>query len=101
LLYYAATNLFYHVDKAQGFGIGQPNFHNSIEITRYTFLSNYFQPHEVRQHSLSVGLLYLLAEKDCPNLCKKRSTVHYIELGTKRPMCPLFAARATGSDSAV
>lgn len=104
LLQYAASNLLYHADRAEGCGVSQNTFLEmlGVGLGRFIDITNIFEQHEVRRHKRKVPLLYLLAEANCPNLCRIHPDRHdYLLMTTERHYCALFAARAIGNDAVV
>ncbi|KAK1772152.1 hypothetical protein QBC33DRAFT_463161, partial [Phialemonium atrogriseum] len=104
LLQYAASSLLYHADRAEGCGVSQNTFLEmlGVGLGRFIDLTNIFEQHEVRRHTREVPLLYLLAEANCPNLCRIHpDRQDYLLMTTERHYCALFAARAIGNDAVV
>lgn len=101
-LEYATHHVLYHADIAQGRGVIQENFIQEFQLTRWIWLNNLFEKHQVRRHTPKASLLYLLAEYDMSNLIKINPYVlSLFETGDERYGCPLFASLATGSDRAI
>ncbi|KAH7060972.1 ankyrin repeat domain-containing protein [Paraphoma chrysanthemicola] len=50
-LEYAARNVLYHADAAEGGGISQADFLDSFPLPRWVKLDNLFEKHEVRRHT--------------------------------------------------
>lgn len=104
LLHYAVTSLLYHADKAQKCGTSQVVFLEMLgaDLERFITVTDLFEHREVRRHTLQAPLLYLLAEANCPNLCRAHPDPWcFLQMTTERHHCPLFAARAVGNDTVV
>ncbi|KNG52868.1 nb-arc and ankyrin domain-containing protein, partial [Stemphylium lycopersici] len=101
-LEYAVHNVLYHADAAEGGGISQADFLDSFSLPRWVKLDNLFEKHEVRRHTDSVSLLYMLAELNMANLIRVLGSVsRCMDVGAERYGCPLFAAAATSSEKAL
>lgn len=97
-LKYAAQNLLFHADAAEGAGISQVHFLNNFRPHQWVKSNNLFEKFQVRRHTQYVSLLYLLAECDMANLLKITGLVERCaDEETDRYGCPLFAAVAMGS----
>jgi ankyrin repeat protein len=98
-LEYAVRNMLYHADAAEGGGIPQADFLDSFPLPRWVKLDNLFEKHEVRRHTDSVSLLYMLAELNMANLIGVLGSVsRCMDVEAERYGCPLFAAAATSSE---
>ncbi|KAH8884938.1 hypothetical protein GQ53DRAFT_616473, partial [Thozetella sp. PMI_491] len=101
-LRYAVTNILHHADAAEGEGVDQKHFVEAFPPAAWLELDILLERHEIRRHSPTVSLLYLLAENNF---------THLIPLVTSKTACfkpegerygmPIFAAVATGSQEAV
>ncbi|KAF2846472.1 hypothetical protein T440DRAFT_471752 [Plenodomus tracheiphilus IPT5] len=101
-LEYAIHNVLYHADKAESRGISQAGFLDDFPLPQWVKLDNLFKKHEVRRHTDSVSLLYMLAELNMANLIKVLGSVsRCIDIEAERYGCPLFAAAATSSEKAL
>ncbi|OCL07598.1 purine and uridine phosphorylase [Glonium stellatum] len=67
-LEYAVRNTLYHADAAHGLGILQDEFVEDFNLQRWITLDNLFERFQVRRHTPTASLLYILAEKNLPNL---------------------------------
>lgn len=105
LLEYAVHHILYHADAAEGNGIPQTQFVDSFQLPPWVRLNNLLERHEVRRHSESVSLLYILGEYNMPNLIgvhlSTTVAASCLEVGNERYGPPIFAAVATGSKDAV
>jgi ankyrin repeat protein len=101
-LEYAVRNVLYHADTAEGGSISQVDFLDSFPFARWVKLDNLFEKHEVRRHTDSVSLLYILAELNMANLIGVLgSASRCMDVEAERYGCPLFAAAATSSEKAL
>jgi hypothetical protein len=101
-LEYAARNVLYHADAAEGGGISQTDFLDSFPLPRWVKLDNLFEKHEVRRHTDKVSLLYILAEFDAANLIRVHPSVNScLDVENERYGCPFFAANAIGNQEAM
>ncbi|KAF1962472.1 HET-domain-containing protein [Byssothecium circinans] len=101
-LEYAANNVLYHANAAEGGGVAQAHFLESFPLPQWSRLNNLFEKREVRRHSAGVSLLYLLGEHNMPNLIGVHPhLISCLEVENERYGCPFFAAMATGSKEAI
>jgi ankyrin repeat protein len=101
-LEYADHNVLYHADMAEGGGISQVDFLKTFSLRRWVVLDNVLEKHQVRRHTESVSLLYILAELNMANLIRiVNSANSCMDIEKERYGCPLFAAAATSSEQAV
>ncbi|KAF1956471.1 HET-domain-containing protein [Byssothecium circinans] len=101
-LEYATSNVLYHANAAQAGGVPQEHFLKSFSHPQWVRLDNLFEKREVRRHSAGVSLLYLLGERNMPELIGVYShPISGLEVENERYGCPVFAAMATGSKQAV
>ncbi|CAN9217724.1 unnamed protein product [Alternaria alternata] len=101
-LEYAVHNVLYHADTAEGTGISQARFLYSFPLLQWVKLHNLFEKHQVRRHTRSVSLLYMLAELNTANLIKvhgSASCCMYVE--DERYGCPLLAAVTMSNEEAI
>ncbi|RYP70200.1 hypothetical protein DL771_005587 [Monosporascus sp. 5C6A] len=101
-LQYATRNVLYHADQAAA-GLYQDEFLKTFNLGSWKHLNNVFEMYEVRRHTSSVSLLYVLAETNLAELIK--AVLHYrpeefYELGG-RYQYPLYAALANSHRNAV
>ncbi|CAN9410721.1 unnamed protein product [Alternaria alternata] len=100
-LEYAVQNVLYHADAAEGGGISQADFLNSFPHSQWVKLNNLFEKHQVRRHTETVSLLYILAELNMVNLIRVLGSASCcLDVEAERYGCPLFAAAATSSEQA-
>ncbi|KAB2100486.1 hypothetical protein AG0111_0g11281 [Alternaria gaisen] len=101
-LEYAVHNLLYHADMAEGGGVSQVDFLKTFSLRRWVVLDNVLEKHQVRRHTESVSLLYILAELNMANLIRiVNSANSCMDIEKERYGCPLFAAAATSSEQAL
>jgi ankyrin repeat protein/KaiC/GvpD/RAD55 family RecA-like ATPase len=101
-LEYAARNVLYHADTAEGERVSQADFLDSFPLPQWVKLGNLFEKHEVRRYTERVSLLYLLAELNMANLISVIGSVsRCIDVEAERYGCPLFAAAAMSSEKAL
>jgi hypothetical protein len=101
-LEYAGQNILYHADTAEGSGVSQTSFLRSFQLADWIKLDNLFERHEIRRHTPSASLLYILAEHNMGNLIRGYpSNLLWFEVGHERYGPPIFAALATNSGEAV
>lgn len=102
LLEYALHNGFYHSDCAEEAGIAQGEFLEKFQVSKWVSLNNIIEKHQIRRHTQSVSLLYLLAELNAPNLVRIHPQVmSYLEVEKERYGNPLFAALVMGNRAVV
>ncbi|RYO15465.1 hypothetical protein AA0111_g11677 [Alternaria arborescens] len=100
-LEYAVQNVLYHADAAEGGGISQTDFLNIIQHPKWLNLNNLLEKHQVRRHTETVSLLYILAELNMVNLIRVLGSASCcLDVEAERYGCPLFAAAATSSEQA-
>jgi hypothetical protein len=101
-LEYAARNVLYHADAAEGGSVSQADFLDSFPLPQWVKLNNLFEKHEVRRHTERVSLLYLLAEHNAANLIGVLgSASRCMDKEAERYGCPLFAAAAMSNEKAL
>jgi hypothetical protein len=101
-LEYAVHNVLYHADIAENGGISQAGFLDSFPLPRWVKLDNLFEKHEVRRHTDSVSLLYMLAELNTANLIRAHPSIDScLNVGDERYGCAFFAANAMGNQEAM
>ncbi|KAK4205113.1 hypothetical protein QBC40DRAFT_261106 [Triangularia verruculosa] len=96
LFKYAMKYVLYHAEQAQAWGIDQSDFLTKFDLAHYVSLWNLLKR---EQESPSVSLSYLVAKHNYPVFCRTLAMRKgdYLQPGTGKYLCPLFAARAAGS----
>lgn len=96
---YAVSNVLYHANAAQKYGISQAEFVKEFKLFPWIVLRRIF---EVWEHSPQTRLLYALAELNMSHLigCHP-SKLAFSEVGDEFFGTPLFAALANGSNEAI
>jgi ankyrin repeat protein len=98
-LEYAIHNVLYHADAAEGAGVDQTEFLESLPLPRWVVLDNLFEKHGIRRHTERVSRQYVLAEHNMVNLLRLLPLVDQcMKVEKERYGCPIFAAIATGSN---
>ena len=69
-LEYAVRNVLHHADAADGYGISQDAFLENFLLGDWITLDNLFQKYQIRRYTSDANLLYILAEKNLPNLIR-------------------------------
>jgi hypothetical protein len=101
-LQYAVRNVLYHADTAEAESISQADFLDNFPLSQWVTLDNLFEKHEVRRHTGSVSLLYLLAELNAANLIRIHLSVKScLDVEDERYGCAFFAANTTGGQEAM
>jgi ankyrin repeat protein/nucleoside phosphorylase len=101
-LEYAVRNVLYHADAAEGSGIAQGDFIQGFQLSHWVQLDNLFEKHEVRRHTQTVSLLYILAESNLSNLIGVHPCVlSCFDVEGERYRSPFCASLATGSGEAL
>ncbi|PYI00247.1 purine and uridine phosphorylase [Aspergillus sclerotiicarbonarius CBS 121057] len=101
-LEYAVHNLLHHADAAQRDGIHQEIFLQNFDLSGWIRCSNTIERYQIRRHTSSASLLYILAECDLPNLIRVvRKGKPCIDLPGERYRQPLFAAIVNGCEASV
>ena len=67
-LEYAAGNILAHADISHAKGIDQERFIKEFELSNWVQLNNILEKHQVRRLPPDIDLLYILAERNFPNL---------------------------------
>ncbi|KAF2628424.1 hypothetical protein BU25DRAFT_35405 [Macroventuria anomochaeta] len=102
VLEYAVQNILHHANAAQGAGIDQTNFMADFPLDRWIRFANLFERHKIRRHTNSMSILYILGERNMPNLIRSYASVNTcFEVGAERYGAPFLAAVATKSKEAV
>ncbi|RYP54743.1 hypothetical protein DL768_000567 [Monosporascus sp. mg162] len=101
-LQYATRNALYHADMAAA-GLSQDEFLKTFNVGFWVNLDNLFDEYEIRRHTPSTSLLYILAEANLAELIKV--VLHYrpeefYEQGG-RYQYPLYAALVNSHRDAV
>ncbi|KAF1957575.1 hypothetical protein CC80DRAFT_411018, partial [Byssothecium circinans] len=101
-LEYATNNVLYHANAAEAGGVSQGHFLENFPLPQWVRLDNLLEKHEVRRHKEGVSLLYILGERNMPDLIRiYPRPIPGLEFEDERYGCSLFAAMATGSKEAV
>lgn len=115
-LQYATDNMLYHSDRAHENGISQLDFlcgffpsevNKHAEKTKYSlrawiYTRNLFEKFQVRRYSPDANLLYILVEKDLPNLIRvELSRVPHMDIKGERYGFPLLAAVVNNRELAI
>lgn len=108
-LQYVTDNIFYHSDCAHGNDVNQLEFVKSFTTNEMNFslqdwiyMRNLFEKFQVRRYTPGVSLLYILAEKDLPNLIRvELGRVPHMDPKGERHSFPLIAAIANNCESAI
>ena len=101
-LEYAVRNVLYHADTAHGHKISQDEFVENFPLQKWITLDNLFETYQIRRHTSDASLLYILAEKDLPNLISTElERVPHIDFERECYGYPLHVAVALGSKNAV
>ncbi|KAH7398566.1 hypothetical protein BKA66DRAFT_391331, partial [Pyrenochaeta sp. MPI-SDFR-AT-0127] len=101
-LEYAVQNVLYHADAAEAAHIAQEEFVRDFPLAHWIKLDNMFEKRQVRRHTHAMSMLYLLGERNLPNLIKSHPFAKScFDIGEERYGPPFFAAVATGSKEAV
>ncbi|RYP20837.1 hypothetical protein DL765_002571 [Monosporascus sp. GIB2] len=100
-LEYAVHHVLYHADAAED-AIQQENFIKNFPLKYWIYLDNLFERRQVRHHTPSASLLYILAERNLPRLikCELRRLPNMDILG-ERYHYPMFAACVNGNQDAI
>ena len=69
-LRYAVYNELLHADAAEENGVSQDTFIQSLNLTLWIPLANMFQKRKFRRYTSEANLLYILADRNLPNLIK-------------------------------
>ncbi|RSL96817.1 hypothetical protein CDV31_013283 [Fusarium ambrosium] len=100
-LEYATRHALYHADAAAN-GLPQDEFVKDFPLEAWINLDNLFEKYEIRRHTPTASLLYILAEKGLARLIK--TTLRHdpiINIQGERYRYPLFAALANSHRDAV
>ncbi|RKL51797.1 hypothetical protein BFJ70_g512 [Fusarium oxysporum] len=97
-LKYAVQNILYHANAAEEGHINQTRFFGSFPLANWIQHNNVFQDKEVRRHTTSASLLYLLAEYNFGGLIEShQGSQSCFDIEGERYGAPILAAMATGS----
>ncbi|RDL34650.1 uncharacterized protein BP5553_07778 [Venustampulla echinocandica] len=99
---YSVINILSHSNSAQQNGVDQAGFFSDFPLPRWIWLNNALEKDKVRRYTMSVSMLYLLAEKNLADLIRvhpERKSCFNIE--DERYGLPFFAALATKSSKAI
>lgn len=101
-LEYAVRNVLYHADAAAGCSRDQRHFFRNFRLSHWVRLDNLFEKFRIRRHTEKMSLLYILGERNMPNLIKGYSSgLSCLEAENERYGPPVFAAMAAGSKEAI
>ncbi|PWY90578.1 hypothetical protein BO94DRAFT_584570 [Aspergillus sclerotioniger CBS 115572] len=101
-LEYAVRNLLHHADVAERDGIHQETFLRDLDFLGWVRCSNAIERYQIRRHTPSASLLYVLGEYDLPNLIRTvRKRKSCIDAAGERYRQPLFAAMVNGCEASV
>ena len=101
-LEYAVRNVLYHADTAQRHKISQDRFVENFPLQKWITLDNLFERYQIRRHTSDASLLYILAEKNLPNLISiELKRVPHMDIEGERYSYPLHAAIAHANENAV
>ena len=102
-LEYAVRNVLHHAEIADGQDVSQQSFVRQFDRTHWIWLDNIFEKYQIRRHTKSASLLYILAEKDLSSLIQTQIDCDVFPniLGeypeAERYTAPLYAALANPS----
>ncbi|EMT67378.1 Serine/threonine-protein phosphatase 6 regulatory ankyrin repeat subunit C [Fusarium odoratissimum] len=98
-LRYAAQNILYHANAAEEGHISQARFLESFPLAKWIQHNNVFQDKEVRRHTITASLLYLLAEYNFGSLIEgHQRNQSCFDIENERYGAPILAAIATDDD---
>ncbi|KAK6358105.1 hypothetical protein TWF730_007460 [Orbilia blumenaviensis] len=101
-LEYAVCNVLHHADLAMGAGAPQEDFVDGFKLESWITLNNLFEKHQIRRYTTKASWLYILAERNLPNLIKiQLKRVKSLDIHGERYGFPLFAAFFAKSLSAI
>lgn len=101
-LEYAVRNVLHHADAAHGYGILQDVFLEKFFLGDWINLDNLFERYQIRRYTSDASLLYILAEKNLPNLIwSELKRVPHMDIQGERYGFPLFTALAHVNEDAV
>ncbi|KAI1205011.1 uncharacterized protein F4807DRAFT_444749 [Annulohypoxylon truncatum] len=101
-LEYATRNVLHHADAAEGSGVSQTDFLQTFHVADWVKLDNLFERNQIRRHTPTASLLYILAEHNMENLLRSHpSKLACFKIEDERYGTPIFAALATNSSEAV
>ncbi len=100
-LEYAVQHVLHHADAAAGDEVLQDNFVENFPLSEWITLDNLFERYQIRRHTADASLLYILAEKDLPNLIRiELKRVPYMDIKGERYGFPLLVALANANENA-
>ncbi|RKL01772.1 hypothetical protein BFJ71_g5101 [Fusarium oxysporum] len=100
-LEYASQFVLSHANSA-AYKISQQRFLGSFPVSNWVRIFNVFENYKVRKYNEDADILYILAERGCPELIRIRLETHPgIERGGGRYRHPLLAAIAKGNKDSV
>ncbi|KAG9497985.1 hypothetical protein J7337_010861 [Fusarium musae] len=96
-LRYAVQNVLYHANAAEEGHISQTKFLETFQLARWIQHNNVFQDKDVRRHTTSASLLYLLAEYGFGSLIEShQQNQSCFDIEGERYGAPILAAMAAG-----
>lgn len=102
-LEYAAHNILYHANFA-AVTFSQSGFLSDFPLSAWASTVNYVEKVKTRHYRRDVGLMYVLADRGCPELIKTKPSPYEACLGARseeRLRYPFFAALANGNITTV
>ncbi|KAL0939597.1 uncharacterized protein CTRU02_206207 [Colletotrichum truncatum] len=102
-LEYASQSVLYHAELAAE-GIPQDGFLSRFNTREWISTVNYFEKYRLRRFTADASLIYILAEKDCPNLIHTVLSEHPtagITVKGERFCYPIFTALAHRNKASV
>jgi ankyrin repeat protein/nucleoside phosphorylase len=92
-LEYAVKHVLEHADDAEENGVVQKDFIENLPLQTWISLNSLIVIHQTHRYSHETSLLYILADRDLPNLIKIQATNNMIATTEKeRFKSPVFAA---------
>ncbi|KAF2230381.1 purine and uridine phosphorylase [Viridothelium virens] len=102
LLEYAVRNILHHSNAASRDGICQDSFVQGFTVQDWVLLDNLFERFQVRRHTPEVSLLYILVEKNLPDLIAiELQRVQHMDIPGERYEFPLCVGVAKKNEEAV
>ncbi|KAI0830394.1 hypothetical protein F5Y06DRAFT_207442 [Hypoxylon sp. FL0890] len=100
-LEYAHQNILHHADKAEGNGVSQKEFLSTFSLADWIVYNNLFEKWQIRRYTPEASLVYILAERNLPNLIRiQHSRQSCFTVEKERYGTAIFAALATQSNEA-
>ena len=99
-LEYSVQNVLHHADAADG--VSQDAFIENFPLAEWITMNNLFERYQIRRYTSQASLLYILAEKDLPNLIRvELDRVQHMDIRGERHGFPLLTALAHTSEKAL